>query len=53
MLNIYCALTGYFPDECVGATDEEMEKDILAIITNIEKKLNKIKLDLYTECVII
>ena len=32
--SLYCALTGYYPDECAGASHLELENEIRTTVTD-------------------
>jgi len=46
ILTCYCAITGYFPDECVGAKDAEMEQDIIAAHQALVNENNRLGTEL-------
>lgn len=43
LLSTYCHATGYFPDEVVGASDEELRSELVAMGYTVEELPVKVK----------
>lgn len=43
LLSTYCHATGYFPDECVGASDEELRAALVEMGYTVEELPVKVK----------